>query len=374
LPEIDKYDTPISRYLSSSPEEDPQPMELVAEAAATLPSSPTPTMKVDGSPRAKKKRKLSGSQNSQNGSGSDISSRSDAMSFQSSEQSGSGSSCTSGKKGKRRTTIARPSAAKKGRYYCTYCWKNFASSGTWRKHEESIHKPQKEIECRISDLNPTLMDCGACIGAEAGCQQGLNHNYKACLGRTKEARTFHRTDHFKNHLSGIHNAMFTPAMNDWIQPTSNNSRSRCGFCLKWFPTWTDRLDHIGNHYRFHEDFDKSKWQLDGDDEMETVEAVVAARNTDNSNGSSALVKHQGQPGLRFEVMSFLNDHVRRRAFPRVVLHNDGLLEDWEIMGLREIRGLAELRTAVPGKAAGNQHYDCPAVQGGECKFDIIQNF
>lgn len=217
------------------------------------------------------------------------------------------------------------------------------------------------------------MDRGAYIGAEAGCQQDLNHNYKACLGRTKEARTFHRIDHFRNHLSNIDNAMFTPAMNNWIQPTSNNSKSRCGSCLKWFPTWTDRLDHIGDRYRFHEDFDKSKWQLDGDDEMENVEAVATARDTGHSNGSSALVKHQGQPGLRFEVMGFLNEYLRRRALSGVLYHNDRFLEDWEIMGLREIRGLGKLRTAVTGKAGGNQHYDCPAVQGGECKFDILQN-
>jgi hypothetical protein len=223
----------------------------------------------------------------------------------------------------------------------------------------------------MSDLKPTLMDCGACLGAEAGCTQRLNHNYKACLGRTKEARTFYRTDHFKSHIANIHNATFTPAMKHWVQPTSNNPKSRCGFCLKWFPTWTERLDHIGVHYRFHDHFDKSKWQL-GDEEQETVEAATPAKTYDGGKESSALVKHQGQPGLQYEINSFLKDFLTKRYSP-TLLGNDELVVEWEHLGLREIRALDVSRIVVIEDRAGiHHHLDCPVLTGGDCKFDLIQ--
>ena len=289
--------SPLDRYLSSSSDEDPQPIELVLKAAR---SRMLNSYDISSSSSRLEGRRLSATPIH---SGSEISSRSDMSSTHSSVQSGrSGSTYRSGKRGKRLTTAARQKTDHVGHYYCTYCWKNFATSGSWRKHEIDVHRPQKEIECRMAELLPTPIDCGACFSLQCQkTQNGRDHKYNACSNRTKEARTFHRLDHFKNHLQGIHNADYTSHMENWWRPTSNNGRSRCGFCGQWFPTWIERLDHIGTHYRFHDDFDQSKWTLASEEENEGPNSSAQPEQASNNNNSSALVLSKNKNSAKIEI-------------------------------------------------------------------------
>jgi hypothetical protein len=197
-----------------------------------------------------------------------ISERSDISTGQESSlcSENSYSSYASGKKGKQRTQAVRPLPSRKSRYYCTNCWENFHSGAAWRKHETTVCNPQYEFECRMAELRPTILNCGGCFNAIWGCQKGLDHNYKACENRTKEARTFHQKDHLTNHMTGIHKAVITPTMESWIRPIVRKNRPRCGFCGKWFRIWNERLNHIGQHYRENGGFDQSKWKYSGEAE------------------------------------------------------------------------------------------------------------
>jgi hypothetical protein len=255
-----KDQNPIERYLSSSPEEDPQPSDLVARAADKIHFksligqrkwNPTPSLASQRCPITEDDGQVETSSVSDKSSTNGSSCRSDLTD----------SSYRSGKKGKRRIITVRPEASNNGPYYCTYCWKSFSLSASWRKHEETLHKPQKQFECRMAELKPSLQDCGACLPITPGCHSSLDHNYKGCVNRSKEARTFNRKDHFLKHLSGIHNAYFNPIMESWVVSSSEDPSYYCGYCCKWFPTWTARLDHIGNHYRQYDYFDRSKWKL-----------------------------------------------------------------------------------------------------------------
>jgi hypothetical protein len=168
--------SPIDRYLSSSPEEDPQSAEIVASAADSFKVN-CPLGQYENSPgwTSGKQERIS-----QYDSKVEKSSISDMLSNNSSscQSSLTGSSYTSGKRGKRRRIAASQTTSNKGRYYCTYCWRNFTSDASWRKHEKTVRKPQKEFECRMAELTPTPWDCGACSGARLGCRRSLMHNYK----------------------------------------------------------------------------------------------------------------------------------------------------------------------------------------------------
>jgi len=174
-------------------------METVANAAAHVEALANSVIVSDLHGRAmvySKRRRLA---SSEDGTSSDMTSRSDILTGQESSlySENSYSSYASGKKGKRRTQVARPLPSREGRYYCTYCWKNFDSMAIWRKHEATLHMPQYEFECRMAELMPAFADCGGCTPTISGCRWSLRHSYKACQNRPREARIFYRRDHFR---------------------------------------------------------------------------------------------------------------------------------------------------------------------------------
>jgi hypothetical protein len=371
----------MERYLSSSPEDDPQPAEIVASAAANLEASSIgggdTHNRTQGSPKRRKITK------SEDGTHSDIASRSEISTGQESSpcSENSGSSHTSGKQGKRRTHSARPLSSKNGRYYCTVCWKNFPSGAAWRKHETTVHTPQHEFECRMAELKPTISNCGGCVDTGLGCQRSLDHNYKACKDRTKEARTFNRKDHFMNHMSGIHNAGITPTIAGWRRSNVHNTKSRCGFCGKWFPTWSERLDHIGEHYRHHVDFDRSKWKDTGDEE-ESVDAARPQPKASKDQLELSLVLRQQQGTVNSEITSFLRSYLSRKKPYSFLDHvlKDEVFADWEARGLKDLRLLKHTssvthedgKTVIRPQGNVSHHKDCSAKIGGPCKFDQLK--
>jgi len=128
---LSKRESPLDRYLSSSSDEDPQPNETVARAAARM-KAEYMQGRLENSPGQVYGRQDPGiSLDDGKIENSSISDKSSTNS--SSGQSNlTGSSYTSGKRGKHKTTTARRTTSNKGRYYCTYCWRNFTSGASWR--------------------------------------------------------------------------------------------------------------------------------------------------------------------------------------------------------------------------------------------------
>ena len=76
-----------------------------------------------------------------------------------------------------------------------------------------------------------------------------SHRMSECCEKPLAAREFHRKDHLRQHLRQVHKAdNFTKAMGEWKSQVVN-IRSRCGFCKETFQLWSERNDHLAEHFR-----------------------------------------------------------------------------------------------------------------------------
>jgi hypothetical protein len=181
-------------------------------------------------------------------------------------------------------------------------------------------------------------------------------------------------------------------MDSWFK-TYPHRPSQCGYCGKWFPTWSERLDHIGEHYRFGE-FDRSMWKLSDDDKdggSEDIFQPGSELNDDRrTTETSVLVPMKRADDLKIDYLFDIFGHrpvldaygqlgVRQST---LILGSHFSFDSWSQE--RMLRGLvtghavtltddgihdAELR---PGTAQMSGHApDCGARRGTPCKFDLL---
>jgi len=112
-------------------------------------------------------------------------------------------------------------------YACLFCDKTFNTKGNWKRHEGSLHEPQKQWLC-----------------LESGC------NRKFTAGN--KFRQHHQRDH------GCENCQHdtdTAVMST----TQTTSSWGCGFCIALLTTWDDRANHIALHFEAGKK--KSDWDF-----------------------------------------------------------------------------------------------------------------
>jgi hypothetical protein len=90
--------------------------------------------------------------------------------------------------------------------------------------------------------------CVYCDAIEPSQAHLDTHNHKACQEKGREARTFYRKDHLRQHLRLMHACKMIPSMDSW-KAEAPLIRSRCGFCGMTFEKWQDRIDHLAKEYR-----------------------------------------------------------------------------------------------------------------------------
>jgi hypothetical protein len=75
------------------------------------------------------------------------------------------------------------------------------------------------------------------------------HHYSACQQRGVEDRTFKRKDHLNQHLRLFHNVKYADwPMNQWKESVTG-VHSRCGFCDIHMSTWSERTEHLAEHFK-----------------------------------------------------------------------------------------------------------------------------
>ncbi|KAJ3540188.1 hypothetical protein NM208_g5176 [Fusarium decemcellulare] len=75
------------------------------------------------------------------------------------------------------------------------------------------------------------------------------HNYDFCRKRDKDDRVFYRKDHLRQHLRLVHNCQFMElSMKEW-KHQCEDVKSRCGFCDIGMTTWTERVNHLAEHFK-----------------------------------------------------------------------------------------------------------------------------
>jgi hypothetical protein len=99
---------------------------------------------------------------------------------------------------------------------CSFCDKMFGRKGDWKRHEGSLHVPQKQWYCLESGCNRTFT-----AGNKFRWHHQNDHRCENCTHDTDEAV---------------------------MSVTQTTSAWGCGFCAALLMTWDDRASHIGNHY------------------------------------------------------------------------------------------------------------------------------
>ncbi|RFN45060.1 hypothetical protein FIE12Z_10678 [Fusarium flagelliforme] len=115
------------------------------------------------------------------------------------------------------------------------------------------HLSLEQWEC--SPLGPTVLNeqseptcvyCGV-VNPEAAHFEA--HNHDLCQKRERGERTFYRKDHLRQHLRLVHGSELRKVpMEDW-KFKHEDVLSRCGFCDISMTTWSERMNHLAEHFK-----------------------------------------------------------------------------------------------------------------------------
>lgn len=261
---------PLERWVDSPPESEPATATAIANAVASArpsSSSKTPSHSQSSSLQADKFQDTGPSSHFDDGSSrslrdSSASSRGDSSgsSFASSFSHSSGGSLRNltpfAHRTPRRRRRLKKSAPKRSlavieqqRYQCTFCTETFKTKHDWQRHEKALHiSLDRWICCPFGPrmVNPETgqtccVFCGEVEPSEAHLE---THNPTSC-----QERSFYRKDHLTQHLRLVHNS----GLVDWVAKAWKTPvpelHSRCGFCGIDLETWTDRVEHLADHFK-----------------------------------------------------------------------------------------------------------------------------
>ncbi|KAL6915094.1 hypothetical protein FSST1_012854 [Fusarium sambucinum] len=139
------------------------------------------------------------------------------------------------------------------RYQCTFCTESFKLKHTWTRHEKTQHLSLEQWEC--TPTGPTCTDetseevCVYCGAVNPKITHFETHNHDLCHKRERSERTFYRKDHLRQHLRLVHGSEFRKwPMDDW-RFKHEDIVSRCGFCDIHLTTWSERANHLAEHFK-----------------------------------------------------------------------------------------------------------------------------
>ncbi|KAI5465039.1 hypothetical protein BGZ63DRAFT_351527 [Mariannaea sp. PMI_226] len=213
-------------------------------------------------------------------------------------------------------------------FQCTFCTETFKTKHNWRRHEKSMHLSLERWEC--SPNGPTFLNdvslpcCIYCGHAEPDQKHLASHNYTTCQDRSLEDRTFFRKDHLQQHLKLVHNAQFSKFPMEQWKYENEDIRSRCGFCDLGLTSWSDRVDHIAEHFKDGKTMVdwQGEWGFDRN-VLDMVENSMAPYLIHYEKHSPwPFTTHQGLPGtptsafevLKLELEYFSTNYVSKHHF------------------------------------------------------------
>lgn len=139
-------------------------------------------------------------------------------------------------------------------YQCTFCTDTFKSRYDWTRHEATLHLALERWSCLPTgpkrwDLGAAAPKCSLCDSSDTTDAHFESHHISDCIMKPQALRTFHRKDHLLQHLRLAHGIdKMIPSMHSWKSKISE-VKSRCGFCGETFSLWSDRNDHLVDHFR-----------------------------------------------------------------------------------------------------------------------------
>lgn len=258
--------TPFDRWKHSPPEAEAVPVAAIAKAVA----SSTPHL---SHPRFDKFPRYAGSQVSEisfarSAIASSVSSSSAPSSDGSSSSAasihstGSFNRFHSGLRHRRRRTrlLGVTPASKRAMdtgerpYQCTFCTDRFKTRYDWVRHEKTLHLSLEKWTCMPSgpifyDEQRQKTQCALCGLEDPPEGHAYTHRIRECTEKPSVARTFYRKDHLVQHLRLVHGVNnMIPSMQHW-RSDINRVKARCGFCNERFTAWSDRNQHLAEHFK-----------------------------------------------------------------------------------------------------------------------------
>lgn len=227
--------TPMDRFLSSSPEDEGISEAAVRQAATTI-QSPTPASDEWQTWRESAPSTVSSSAPSST-------SNSSAASTESTHPLGA----RRGRKRQRDPTrkailsiIRRPSSPSR-KFQCTFCTLDFAQKYDWRRHEESVHFPQKEWVCMPD--GPTPASCCVFCGERNPDERHLEaHKSIGCSRAPRSQRAFLRKDKLVQHIRQVHSSEAPKVIKEWCRSVERSVELICGMCAVFLPDWQTRVE------------------------------------------------------------------------------------------------------------------------------------
>jgi len=262
---------PLQRWQHSPPEHEPASVTAIARAVRASASSLSSGLESpysqpftdDGSGRSLCASTISSAHTSR--------SSTSAYSFGSRGSFGSHSSWQRGRRRRRRKapTAGKPSNGPPKTFQCTFCTESFRTKHDWQRHENSLHLSLERWVCCPNGPKAVHPEnrrecCVFCGHPDPDEDHMETHNYSTCQERTTAERTFYRKDHLRQHLKLVHNAKFVNWSMDQWKHTIPEIRSRCGFCNMILDTWSQRVDHLAEHFKKGKDMAEWKggWGFD----------------------------------------------------------------------------------------------------------------
>ncbi|RYN55340.1 hypothetical protein AA0118_g8833 [Alternaria tenuissima] len=140
-------------------------------------------------------------------------------------------------------------------FQCTFCVETFKTKYDWQRHEKALHLsleqwicapegPRIPVSARQEDQFCTF--CGKLSPDDTHLDE---HQYSACQARDEIERSFYRKDHLVQHLRLVHKVDTTYVPLDRWKTSTLDIQSRCGFCSLVMHTWTERVNHLGEHFK-----------------------------------------------------------------------------------------------------------------------------
>lgn len=90
-------------------------------------------------------------------------------------------------------------------FQCTFCTDRFKSKYDWARHEKSLHLSLEKWICAplgdvITCSSSGQRKCVYCDEIDPTKEHLETHNHRNCEEKGREARTFYRKDHLRQHL------------------------------------------------------------------------------------------------------------------------------------------------------------------------------
>ncbi|KAL3481273.1 hypothetical protein BJX99DRAFT_243884 [Aspergillus californicus] len=251
--------TPMERWQSSPPDEEPVPEALIREAIESASGGPNASgrpIHIE-SPTTDLSSGLEDSSHASSissfGAGTDASDSSlSAWSYQSGDRPSRSRPHSRRPSGGRRG--GRKRVVEDGRYQCTFCVQTFKKKHDWSRHEKSVHLPLDVWICtpNLSKLEPihASQECRFCENPLPTQEHWEGHDFSECATKPQTERSFSRKDYLWQHLRKFHGCTRYPVQDlDAWRSSQNEIRSRCGFCTVLLPSWSARADHLATHFK-----------------------------------------------------------------------------------------------------------------------------